>query len=349
MTDQDNIRVLLVDDSDTDRESVFREIYNVFCVLEAKTGREAVNIVKHSKPACVLLDYRLPDFDGLDLLEQFVEQQIPVVMLTGQGNEELAARAIKMGAEDYLSKSMLTKETLIRAVANAIEKFNLRKKLDEREQDVADFVAFTSDEMRLPLQDISAAAGTLGNASPAHQGEADTIFKRIDRLNSIIDAMVEYTRVDRLSGDFDPIDLERCIAEAQATLQSVIAAARAIITAGRMPIVRGSSSALTEVFRQLITYAISSAKEVSPQIRIYSTLDKEMWTISVVHNGNDDEKEEETDNFERRSGENEIPRGVGGLGLVTCAKIIKEHGGRIWTKSELAGTTFHFTLPKSQI
>jgi light-regulated signal transduction histidine kinase (bacteriophytochrome) len=154
-------------------------------------------------------------------------------------------------------------------------------------------------------------------------------------------------RVDRLSGDFDPIDLEHCIVEAQATVQSDIAAAGAIITTDRMPIVRGNSIALTEVFRQLIANAISSAKVVSPQIRIHSKLDKEMWTISVAYNGHGDEKEEETDNLQWRSGDNEIPRRVGGLGLVTCAKIIKEHGGRIWAKSNPAGTTFHFTLPKS--
>jgi len=346
MTDQDNIRVLLVDDSDTDRESVFREIYNVFCVLEAKTGREAVNIVKHSKPACVLLDYRLPDFDGLDLLEQFVEQQIPVVMLTGQGNEELAARAIKMGAEDYLSKSMLTKETLIRAVANAIEKFNLRKKLDDQEQDVADFVDFVSDEMKSPLQNIAKAAEAHRQQTPESQDGNKLILENVAQLNALIDAMVEYTRVGRLSSELIPVDLEKCVDNAVNAMQVEIDAAGATVHCGRMPMVEGNATALSEVFQNLIRSALKTAATPQPQVRISSEISNEIWTILVTNSGIDTEVHPSGDALEGPQTQHQT---FGRLGLAICAKIIKQHGGKIWTDSDQNVKTINFTLPKSQI
>jgi DNA-binding response OmpR family regulator len=64
----------------------------------------------------VLLDYLLPDADGLEFLEQLADRNDrdapPVVMLTGQGSESIAVRAIKLGAQDYLVKRDLTPELL---------------------------------------------------------------------------------------------------------------------------------------------------------------------------------------------------------------------------------------------
>jgi light-regulated signal transduction histidine kinase (bacteriophytochrome) len=347
MTDQDNIRVLLVDDSDTDRESAFREIYDVFCVLEAKTGRQAVDMVKQSKPACVLLDYQLPDFDGLELLKRFVEQQIPVVMLTGQGNEELAARAIKMGAEDYLPKSTLARETLTRAVANAIEKSNLRRKLEDQQRDIADFVAFASDEMKSPLRDISLATEAIGKQAAANQEDLEAISESVAELLSLIDAMVEYTHVDRLSGKFESVDLEKCIDAARAALDPQLAAAGATISPGRMPIVKGIATALTEVFRHLIRNAIKTASNIPPQIRIDSELIDDVWTISVTNYVAGNRPETSAEKLRERPENDEHVQRVGGLGVVTCARIIKQHGGRVWGQSDPAGTTFRFTLPKA--
>src|SRR5262249_14068375 len=90
-------RVLLVDDSPEDRASYQRWLREGgsedYHFLEADTAEQALALCRAQRPDCVLLDYRLPDGDGLDVLAQLAaveDAAVPVVMLTGQGNEAVA-------------------------------------------------------------------------------------------------------------------------------------------------------------------------------------------------------------------------------------------------------------------
>jgi PAS domain S-box-containing protein len=132
--------ILIVDDSPEDRELyrryLLRDGTQTCTVLEASLGREGLALWQQQQPDMVLLDYRLPDLDGLEFLAQLPSplQQpcLPVIMLTGLGNEAIAVRALKAGAQDYLVKEQLTPEGLQLAVSCAIEAVQLRTQLHQR-------------------------------------------------------------------------------------------------------------------------------------------------------------------------------------------------------------------------
>jgi signal transduction histidine kinase len=137
------IRLLIVDDSPEDRE-LYRRLLaqnpeRAYEFLDAETGEEGLRKALGEAPDCLLLDYRLPDVDGLEFLSRLqAEKLIPVIVLTGQGNEAVAVEAMKGGAQDYLLKGDISRDRLQHAVQNAIEKVTLRRKVEERTAELAE-------------------------------------------------------------------------------------------------------------------------------------------------------------------------------------------------------------------
>jgi PAS domain S-box-containing protein len=131
-------RVLIVEDSPEDAE-VFRTYLerapHGFACTVASSGETGLERLRQSEFECVVLDHHLPDLSGLEFLASFTPTTLPcaVVMLTGVGDEALAVAALQAGAEDYLSKSRLNRDGLCLTVQNAIERFDLKRRL-ERER-----------------------------------------------------------------------------------------------------------------------------------------------------------------------------------------------------------------------
>lgn len=136
--EREKFKILIVEDSAED-QNVLRTYlcereeceYDFTCVDSAEEG---IRLFKNREFDCVLLDYQLPDMDGIKVIGRLGENgntDLPIVMITGQGDEALAVRALKKGAADYIVKSSLTPEGLYRATHNAIEKHRAYK---ERER-----------------------------------------------------------------------------------------------------------------------------------------------------------------------------------------------------------------------
>jgi two-component system cell cycle response regulator len=137
-------RVLLVEDSPEDRATYERLLSHgggdAYEFLEDETAEEAVELCRAQRPDCVLLDYRLPDADGLDVLAQLTngdaESAVPIVMLTGRGNEAVAVQALQGGAQDYLIKGGVTAQALRWAIHNAMEKVALRRQIERQRREL---------------------------------------------------------------------------------------------------------------------------------------------------------------------------------------------------------------------
>src|SRR5215831_12376418 len=101
--------VLYIDDNEDHlllvKEWLKRDHEEIDLDLE-KSGERALQRTKNGSFDLILLDYKLTDEDGLKLLRQMKRQGVkcPIVILTGQGDEKVAAAAIKAGAQDYLPK-----------------------------------------------------------------------------------------------------------------------------------------------------------------------------------------------------------------------------------------------------
>ena len=108
-----NKKLLIIEDEKNMRNTIKRTLKQGLpsvSILETGESKEALKIVEDSKPDLILLDVLMPNMNGLQVLKALKEsknreiRKIPVIMLTGVGNIEIASIAKKMGAVSYITK-----------------------------------------------------------------------------------------------------------------------------------------------------------------------------------------------------------------------------------------------------
>ncbi len=129
--------VLIVDDRPgyrgIIRSHLTRDASPHFVLSETGSGEEDLRAVTTIVPDCILLDYHLPDMNGLAVFEKIKRMDVlrdtSVIILTGNGSEETAVRAMKMGAVNYLNKDIISREMFMSAVEHAVKRKHLRESL----------------------------------------------------------------------------------------------------------------------------------------------------------------------------------------------------------------------------
>jgi diguanylate cyclase (GGDEF)-like protein/PAS domain S-box-containing protein len=122
------INLLIVDDDRFILRSLTRMLGRIemLTIFEAESRAAVFDIIHKDEIDCILMDYYMADITGLELMRLLKEKSItiPVIMLTGQGDEELATAIMKAGAYDYISKKRLSEQdfadTLTKMITNAI-------------------------------------------------------------------------------------------------------------------------------------------------------------------------------------------------------------------------------------
>ncbi|WP_442946559.1 response regulator [Nostoc sp. 'Peltigera malacea cyanobiont' DB3992] len=133
----DTWTLLIIDDCAADRKIyrryLLKDPHQSYQILEADCAEEGLALCRKVRCDVILLDFCLPDMSGLELFDQMQQEifktSVPVIMLTGRGDEEIAVQVMKRGALDYLVKQNLTQDVLQLAVRNAIKQSCLQAQL----------------------------------------------------------------------------------------------------------------------------------------------------------------------------------------------------------------------------
>ncbi|WP_347489085.1 sigma-54 dependent transcriptional regulator [Desulfoscipio sp. XC116] len=173
-------KVLIVDDEEGVCE-LLRDVLEDagFEAWIASNAREAREILQAKTPDTILLDIRLPDADGIQLIEEFNSMgiQVPVILMTAFGTTETAIQAMKQGAHDYLNKPLNLDELLL-AVQKAVkmqelfsEVATLREELDIEENSVDSLIGQSKH-----MQDVCKIIGKVADSdiTVLIQGESGT-------------------------------------------------------------------------------------------------------------------------------------------------------------------------------
>lgn len=119
------LRILVVDDDGVDRKALRRALAQTGTapeVGEADAVLAAIDLLTAEEFDCVFMDYNLPDGDGLTFLHglRAAGIDIPVVMLTGQQDDRVAAQLGESGAADYVDKAELTPDRVVESLRRAL-------------------------------------------------------------------------------------------------------------------------------------------------------------------------------------------------------------------------------------
>jgi PAS domain S-box-containing protein len=221
-------------------------------------------------------------------------------------------------------------------------------------EDLEQFAYVASHDLQEPLR---AVAGPLQLLQRRYQGQLDSraeefIKHAVDgatRMQSIIDDLLDYSRVGRLEESFDSVDCEQVLNRTLKNLSIAIQESGAEISNDALPTVRGVGTQLGLLFQNLIGNAIKFRSKDRPlHVHIGVQSQGHAWLFHVVDNGIGIDREY-FDRifliFQRLHTRREYP-GTG-IGLAMCKRIVERHGGSIGLESEPGkGTTFFFTLPK---
>ncbi|MDT7043132.1 sensor histidine kinase [Candidatus Nitronereus thalassa] len=361
------LTVLIVDDCDEDRE-IFRrhleqEALGDYEVLEAETGVEGWELITTQNPDCVLLDYQIPDFDGLEFIEALNKEigvnRVPVLMLTGQGDEEIAVRAISNGVQDYLIKGKLTAVGLHRAIGHAVERAALLRTTEEQrlaiersQKELEQFAYVLCHDLQAPVRRIMSFLEMIQKdlkeqLSPQTQSYFDRTIQNAMQMRQLIQDSLDYSLVGGDRKPAETVHLREILNGIACDLEDAMMERRVTLVFGDMPTVMGHPTMLRQLFHNLVGNAIKFQGEQPGTVTISASMEGAMWHFRVEDTGigMDHECLEKIFNpFSRLHPKSEYP-GCG-IGLALCKKIVKHHGGRIWAESAKGiGSVFHFTIP----
>ncbi|MCG6963373.1 MAG: PAS domain S-box protein [Acidobacteria bacterium] len=169
-----------------------------------------------------------------------------------------------------------------------------------------------------------------------------------DRMQRMIDAILELSRVETRGNQFAPVDLEAVVEEARANLEHIISSSGAQVTQDLLPTLAADETQMVQLFQNLIGNAIKFRGAGPPEVHIGARERSEDWLFSVRDHGigiDASGLERIFEIFQRLHTEDEY-QGMG-IGLTLCQRIVERHGGKIWAESRPGnGTTFSFTIPK---
>jgi signal transduction histidine kinase len=247
--DSANLRILIVDDDEVDRIAVRRAIKTAGIqveVHEADTCAGAILTLKTEPFDCIFLDYRLPDQDGLALVQTIRAEGIlsPLIVLTGQGDEQIAVDLMKAGASDYLAKSKISPGRLAQMLRNALrvhqaeqeaalvnqrfkESYELlieqHQELEQQRQQIYEqnleliqaaalksrFLATISHELRTPLNVILGFSQMLMRPSKGSLSDKQTemvqrIFNNGKNLLEMLNEVLDFSRIEANRLDLKP-------------------------------------------------------------------------------------------------------------------------------------------------
>jgi len=151
LEENSNVKILTIEDESYIRQSIrtYLEDYG-FVVIEAENGRKGLELFDQESVDLVLLDLRMPEMDGLQVLEILKEKapEVPLVVASGTGNITAVVEALHLGAWDYILKPIEDMSVLYHSVKKCLKESQLKKENRQYQERLEELVAERTIELQ---------------------------------------------------------------------------------------------------------------------------------------------------------------------------------------------------------
>ncbi|RKH73694.1 sensor histidine kinase [Corallococcus aberystwythensis] len=243
-----------------------------------------------------------------------------------------------------MDDSQKTKDELLAEVQG------LRKALRQNSADLDQFTYVASHDLRAPLRGISNLSQWLEEdlgpqVGPGARKQLELLRGRVQRMEAMLDGLLEYSRAGRVRHPTEPVQVDRLIHDVMARLAPRPSAR---LEAGPgMPVLVAERAALEQVFLHLLSNALKHAGREDVRIRVEVEATSGAHHFSVADDGQGIPPryhEKIWSPFQTLVSRDKVEGA--GMGLSVVKKLVEGRGGQVWVESaEGTGTTLHFTWP----
>jgi len=297
----------------------------------------------------LLLDLGLPDSTGLATLDRAVElfDELPIIVLTGMQNRKTAMESIDRGAQDYLPKSELDSDRLVRTLRYAVERSRQQRALERRTDQMEFFNSILRHDMLNGMNVIRARGDLLATDLDGEQERyAETIVEWSDdiidltgKVRSVLETLSSGDRTEmsrRDLGDVLTDGAER--ARSKSRDVSVDIDVDAVTVA--------ADELLEDVFGNIFLNAVEHGGD-GVHVAVTATADGTTVTVRIADDGPGIEPDRRRRVFDR--GEKGAGSAGSGFGLYFVDSMVESYGGTIWIEeSDTGGAAFVVELPRTE-
>jgi signal transduction histidine kinase len=377
------VEILLVEDNPGDArllEEMLREGTLRFTLVHATQLATARDRLRVRHPAVILLDLSLPDSHGIGTVRAMLETApgVPILVLSGLADEEVAVAAVDAGAQDYLVKGQVTPELLRRSIRYAIQRKRLeaervellaaekalrrRAQVARRRAETAtrardEILAIVAHDLRNPLTAVTVGLSMLIPDDPMEPIDAvsvrstlETVLRAAEGMDRLIGDLLDLTRIEagRFPIEARPLAVAPLLEEVRELFTPAAMGKHQELVVRHddpLPAIAGDRMRLVQVFANLVGNAV---KFTPPRGRIVveATVEGDAVRFAVCDTGPGLPAGVVPHVFDRFwQAEHTRHQGTG-LGLAIARGIVEAHGGHIGVQSEEGiGSTFAFTVP----
>ena len=372
-------KILIVDDEAKNIKLIKGILASEPYTLEgALNGQEALEKVAAINPDLILLDIMMPGMDGFEVCKRLKEvestRMIPIVMVTALNEKEHSVRAMKVGADDFLTKPVDHTELMVRVKSllriksyhdslldSNREIAEKNQRLEELEKIKEELTHMIVHDLRTPLMVISANLELLQmNGEGFSEKQLHKIaasYRSCSEINQLIQSLLdthkmEEGKLEPAKEEVPPVSLAEEVVGQLTTQAEAKHISLSLIKSNGTPAICVDPTLIKRVITNLITNAMRHTPEGGAiEVGMDVLPEKKHFCFSIKDNGNGiapQYQEKIFNKFEqvelKQAG---VIAGSSGLGLTFCKMAVEAHGGSIWVESEGEGkgATFNFTLP----